>query len=264
MIVDKAVAPGDFFDAADFDVLAFFDNSDEGGGLVEAGEGAGVQPGGAAVEHPHLEFALFEVFLVDRGDFVFAPGGGLDAVGEVHHAVVVEVESRHGVVAFGFGRLFLDGQDTLVGSEFHHAVTFGVLDGGREDHSSVGVGVLAYQFAETGTVENVVAEDEGDLVATNKVFTDDKGLGESVRDGLFGVGEVTAQFRSVSEEALKAREVVGRGDDEYVPDSSQHKDGERVIDHRLVPNRDKLFAHREGDGVKPGAGAAGENDTFHN
>ena len=54
-----------------------------------------------------------------------------------------------------------------------------------------------------------------------------------------------------------------RRDHQHVADPGEHQGGERVVDHRLVVDRDQLLAHREGDRVQARAGAAGQDDAPH-
>src|SRR2546426_11501426 len=56
-----------------------------------------------------------------------------------------------------------------------------------------------------------------------------------------------------------------RGDDENLPDTSQHQGRQRVIDHRLVVDRQELLALRERHRVETRTSAAGQNDalSFH-
>jgi xanthine dehydrogenase molybdopterin-binding subunit B len=74
---------------------------------------------------------------------------------------------------------------------------------------------------------------------------------------------VLASDPHVAEEALERALVLGRGDDEDRADPREHERGERIVDHRLVVDRDELLAHREGQRVQAGAGAAGENDPLY-
>ena len=67
---------------------------------------------------------------------------------------------------------------------------------------------------------------------------------------------------AVAEQLLEARGVLRGGDDQDVADAGQHQRGQRVIDHRLVVDRQQLLGDRQGGGVQPGAGAAGEDDAF--
>src|SRR2546426_5775523 len=50
-----------------------------------------------------------------------------------------------------------------------------------------------------------------------------------------------------------------RGDDENLPDTSQHQGRQRVIDHRLVVDRQELLALRERHRVETRTSAAGQN-----
>jgi hypothetical protein len=52
------------------------------------------------------------------------------------------------------------------------------------------------------------------------------------------------------------------GNDEDVANARQHQGAERVVDHRLVVNRQQLLGDCFGHGVEPGAGAAGKDDAF--
>src|SRR5680860_512504 len=45
-------------------------------------------------------------------------------------------------------------------------------------------------------------------------------------------------------------------------DTREHQHRERVVNHRLVVDRQQLFGDAFGDGVKAGAGASGENNPF--
>ena len=47
---EEVAVEGGFLGAAELDALAFFDGLDVGGGFVEAGAGASIEPGGAATE----------------------------------------------------------------------------------------------------------------------------------------------------------------------------------------------------------------------
>src|SRR3989441_912068 len=55
----------------------------------------------------------------------------------------------------------------------------------------------------------------------------------------------------------------GRGNDQDVTDPGEHERRERVVDHRLVVDRDELFAHREGQRKEAGAGASGKDDPLY-
>ena len=46
---------------------------------------------------------------------------------------------------------------------------------------------------------------------------------------------------------------MGGGDDQYIPDASQHEDGEGIVDHGFVVNGLELFADHARDGIEAGA-----------
>ena len=115
-----------------------------------------------------------------------------------------------------------------------------------------------------GSVEDVVTQHHAGGVIPDELAADDKGLRQSVRRRLFRVSEVHTVVRTVPEQALEARQVIGGGNDEDIPDTGQHQDGDRIVDHRLVIDGQKLLGNSFGDGIEAGAAAAGENDSFHN
>ncbi|MNC73973.1 hypothetical protein D3C75_1252580 [compost metagenome] len=55
---------------------------------------------------------------------------------------------------------------------------------------------------------------------------------------------------------------MGRGDQQDFPNTGEHQHRDRVVDHRLVVDRQQLLGNTQGDGVQAGAGASGQNDTF--
>ena len=57
--------------------------------------------------------------------------------------------------------------------------------------------------------------------------------------------------------------LVRRGDHQDLADARQHERRQRVVDHRLVVDRQQLLAHRERERMQPRAGAAGQDDPLH-
>ena len=79
---------------------------------------------------------------------------------------------------------------------------------------------------------------------------------------LLGIGERDAPAAAVSEQRLEAWSLFRRGDDQDVADAGQHQRRQRVVDHRLVVDRQQLLADRPGDRMQPGAGPAGKDDAL--
>lgn len=90
--------------------------------------GPGVQPGVTTAHQLNVQLAAAEVFLVDVGNFQFAPRGRLDVLGDVNHVVVVEVETGDRVVALRVGRLLLNRQGVHLVVKFDDPKALGIVD----------------------------------------------------------------------------------------------------------------------------------------
>src|SRR5699024_1425881 len=90
-----------------------------------------------------------------------------------------------------------------------------------------------------------------------------KRLSQAVRAGLDGVTEIQTKAATVTEQTLKRGLIFSGGDDQYVLNTRQHKHGKRIVDHRLVVNRQQLLGYTHCRWVKAGAAAAGQNYAFH-
>ena len=182
------------------------------------------------------------------------------------HVARVEVESGDGVGTLWLGGLLLDGDGTALAVELDDAEALGIVHVVAEDRGAARLGVLdgARQVAaEAVAVEDVVPEHEGARLAGDELLADGERLGQAVRRGLLGVGQVHAVARAVPEQALEVGQVGRRGDDQDVPDARQHEGGQRVVDHGLVVDRQQLLGGHERERVQARAGPAGEDDAFH-
>jgi dTDP-glucose 4,6-dehydratase len=77
------------------------------------------------------------------------------------------------------------------------------------------------------------------------------------------VCDVDTELRSVPEQPFKLLRVMGRGDDQDVPDTGQNERGQRIVNHRLVVDRHQLFADTQRNGMESGAGSAGKDNSAH-
>src|SRR5207244_3530539 len=102
------------------------------------------------------------------------------------------------------------------------------------------------------------AEDEADRVAADEGLADQEGLGDAAGVRLDLVGQGQPDLAAVAEELLDARRVARRADDEDVTDAREHQHRQRIIDDRLVVDRQQLLADRTGERIEPAAAAAGE------
>src|SRR5207253_11139244 len=107
-------------------------------------------------------------------------------------------------------------------------------------------------------VEDVVPERQRDAIPADEAPADDERLRQTFGARLHLVLDAEAYVAAVAEQPLKRALVLGRGNDQDVADPGEHERRERVVDHRLVVDRDELFAHREGQRKEAGAGASGK------
>ena len=267
LAVDPAVLVGDLLQHGHGHVLGALDGADELAGLVEGLHGAGVQPRVAAPEGHDGEQPVLQIHAVEVGDLELAAGGGDDLPGPPAHVARVEVQAGDGVGALRVLGLLLDGDGVEGLVELHDAEALGVVDVVAEHGGeAAGLGVLhgaAEVPAQAVSVEDVVAEDERAGLPSRELLADDEGLCEAVGAGLDGVRQVHAVVRPVSQQALEVRKVRGSRDDQDVADAGHHEDGQRVVDHRLVVDRQQLLAGDGGQRIQAGAGPAGEDDTLH-
>ena len=107
--------------------------------------------------------------------------------------------------------------------EFNHAKAFRIFHLVGEYSGAVGLGRSLLQGLGEGlAIEDVVAQYQADVVATDKFFADDESLGEAVRAGLYGVLQADAEVAAVAEQAAEGGVVFGGGDDEDVADAGEH------------------------------------------
>ena len=261
--VDPLLVEGDFFGAGDHQALAFLQGGNEASGLQQAVVRTGVEPGVAPAHDFNVELVLLKIAFVDVGDFQLATVRRFDVGCNVADLLVVEIQTRDGVVAFGLGGLFFDAQGALVGVKVDHAIALGVVNVVGKHAGTAGALVGAgQQFDEVVAVENVVAQHQGARVVAHKLFANDEGLRQPVRAGLHRVLNVHAPLAAVTQQFGKAWGVLRGADEQHIANARQHQRGERVIHHGLVVHRHELLAHGLGDGVQPGAGASGEDDAF--
>ena len=213
-----------------------------------------------------VQLALVEIHLVQRRNLQLPAGAGLDLLGHFDNVAVVEVQARDRVVALGVSGLFLNVGGVAVLVKRDDAETLGVVDVVAKDGAaaigSVGGGILQ-ALGEARAVEDVVAQDHGAAVVANELLAQDKRLGQAVGAGLDLVLQMQAVLAAVTQQRLKARGVGGGGDDQNVLNARQHQGRQRIVDHRLVIDGQQLFGCDHRQRVKSGAGAAGQDNTFH-
>ena len=109
-------------------------------------------------------------------------------------------------------------------------------------------------------VEKVVAQNQYGRGARKKCLGYHECLRDSLGFRLFGELERKPPVPSVAEEALERGQIVRSRNDQHVTHAREHQCAQRIVDHRLVKNREQLFASRERNRVQAGARAARQQD----
>ena len=111
--------------------------------------------------------------------------------------------------------------------------------------------------------EDVIAQDHRRRVPGDEVLPDEKRLCQSVRAGLLRVAEPDSERGPVPKKELEARKVLGRGDDQDVPNARRHQDGERIVNHGLVKDGKELLRRDPRERVEPRPRAPGQDNPLH-
>ena len=165
-------------------------------------------------------------------------------------------------------RLLFHAEHLAVLVELDDAEALRVRDIVTEDGAAalvlgVGGGVLQ-DLGEAVAVEDVIAEDHRAAVVADELLAEDECLCQTVRRGLDLILQMDAVLAAIAQQRLETGRVGGGRNNQDVLNARQHEGGQRIVDHRLVVDRQQLFAGDHSQRVKPGAGAAGENNAFHN
>ena len=123
-------------------------------------------------------------------------------------------------------------------------------------------GRLAQQRAQIVAIEHVVAEDQRGRPAGKEFLADQEGFRDAAGMILHRVGKLDAPLPAVAEQALELVDFLRRGDDQEFADARQHQRGQRIVDQRLVIDRQQLLRGRERQRIQPRAAAACQNDPL--
>jgi hypothetical protein len=69
-------------------------------------------------------------------------------------------------------------------------------------------------------------------------------------------------MRAVVQVIAQHRQILWRGNDQYLAQATKHQRSQRIADHRLIVDREKLLADDLREREKTGSGAASEKDGF--
>ena len=92
---------------------------------------------------------------------------------------------------------------------------------------------------------------------------DQKRLRQPIRARLHRIADLEAPVPPVAQQFRKSPRILRRRDDQNLPQPRQHQRAQRVINHRLVVDRQKLLRHHMGHGIKPRPRSARKNNALH-
>src|SRR5689334_22497448 len=100
---------------------------------------------------------------------------------------------------------------------------------------------MLQHVGQTMPKKEIVAQDERAARASDEVAADDEGVRQSSRLLLGRVVESKAPPASIAKKIAELRLILWSGDDEDVANARQHEGAQRVVDHRLVVDGQKLL-----------------------
>ena len=260
-MADEAHAEGDFFEAGDFEALPVFDRGDVVARLEQRRGRAGIEPGHAAAEQFHVQLAALEVAKIEIGDLQLFARGRLQTARKIDSLLVINVKTGHGEMALRLFRFFLDADCFAIGAELDHAVTLRVAHLISEN-ARAPFECERFAVEVEFPVKDVVAENERRAGVADELRADQKRLCDSLRFRLFSILNRNSELGAVRKVITQHRQILRRRDDENVAQTAEHERGKRVTDHRLVIDREELFADDLGEREEPRPGAAGEENRF--
>ena len=240
------------------------DRLDVVGGLDQRFGRAGVEPGEAPAEALDAELAAAEVFAVDVGDLQLAARRGLEVGGDVEHLVVVEVEAGDGEVRLGAARASPRSRRAARRRRTRRRRSARGPSPGRRTRSRPrgarrrgrawpgtpgrrrccrpGSGRRCRPPTNSRPIRNACARPPG------------WGCTAYWIERPIWLPSPSTRSKPPMSVGVEIRRI------SRMP--AEHQGRERVIDHRLVVDRQQLLADRPRDRVQPRARSAGQDDPF--
>jgi hypothetical protein len=101
------------------------------------------------------------------------------------------------------------------------------------------------------------------MAAVNEIGADRECLRKPLGARLRVIADLDAEPLATAEQLFEHRQVVWCRDQQNVPDTGQHQRAERIIDHRLIIDRQQLLRQRARHRIQPRAAAASQDDPLH-
>ena len=113
-------------------------------------------------------------------------------------------------------------------------------------------------------LDDVVAEDDHHALPLGVVAGQAERLGDAAVPLLIDVVDVgQAELLAVAQKPQEVARVVAARDEQDVLDAGLHQRSNRIVDHRLVPDREQVLVGDLGQGKLAGAQASRQDDASH-
>ena len=115
-----------------------------------------------------------------------------------------------------------------------------------------------------GALDDVISENHADLLAVGEMLGQGQRIGDAAFPLLICVVEVIeAELLAVGEQAKEISGIAPTGDQQNVANSRLDQRLDRVIDHRLVVDGEKMFVGDFRQRVQTAPRSARQNNAFH-
>src|SRR5258708_27953359 len=108
----------------------------------------------------------------------------------------------------------------------------------------------------------IIDENKRNRAVNNEIRSDQECLRQSFWLWLYRVAKSDSPLAPVTQQPLKLSAIIRRRDNKNVANSGQHQRRQRIIDHRLVENRQQLLADTAGYWIEPRSTAARQNNAL--
>ena len=228
----------DLLQAGNFSVLMVFHGLYEISCLHQRFMCSCIQPGKSLAQKFHVQLVLLQIDPVQIRDLQLSPCGRLQILGILHHLIVIEIKASDTVIGLWLCRFLFNGNRLALTVKLYDSKPLRIIHIITEHGSSFCTGCRCTQsLFQSVSVENIVTQDHGNTVISDKILTDDKCLCQSVRAWLYRIGQFNAKLMPISQKSLKPGSILRCGNDQYLSDSRLHKYGQRIIDHRFIIDR---------------------------
>ena len=207
-----------------------------------------IQPCKASSQSFYLQSSSVQIFVINACDLNFTSCRRLHIFCDLHYIIVVEVKSRNRIIGLRMLRFFLNGKSLAVFVKLYYAVLSGISYIITEDSCSLflfcSLICILKNSGKALSVKNIIAQNKGNCIVSDKVRSNDKCVCQSSRLFLNRILKTHSKLLSVSQKLFKHRKISWCGNDQNFSDPCQHQSGKGIVDHGLVIHRHDLLGNR--------------------